>query len=196
MIHSGWGGSLDVLLGACGRLRRLFAFKFPEREGMPACDVTWHDGVGNEPAVDPEYGRMVTDKETGKAERRSVKASGAGKIIYSKTRAFQGWSHGNVLEVISKDQGMETRADLPDYNREHSNHWGNFLLACKGEEHARSPFEIGGPLTQVFHLGILAQRLGGELDFDRVAKKITNNVDAQALLDPAPRKGWEEFYAM
>lgn len=171
-------------------------FKFPERDGMPACDVTWHDGVGNEPAVDPEYGRMVTDKDSGKAVRRSVRASGAGKIIYAKDRTFQGWSHGNILEVISKDPDIERGKDLPDYEREHSNHWGNFLLACKGEEEARSPFEIGGPLTQVFHLGILAQRLGGELDFDRAAKRITNNEVAEGLLDPAPRKGWEEFYKM
>jgi hypothetical protein len=48
----------------------------------------------------------------------------------------------------------------------------------------------------VFNLGVLSQRFGGELDFDSNSKQITNNKAANTLLDPAPRKGWEEFYRL
>lgn len=171
-------------------------FAFPEREGLPACDVTWSDGLGNGPTVDPEYGYFKTNEETGKTLRHTVQVGEAGKIIYSKSKTFQGWTHGNALRVISKEKSMDSDPQLPSYSREHSNHWENFLLACKGDEEARSPFSIGGPLTQVLQLGIVAQRLGGEIEFDRNTKQITNNKLAQALLDPAPRKGWEEFYEM
>ena len=171
-------------------------FAFPERKGMPACDVTWYDGLGNEPVVEAEHGDLVKDATTGKTSRRPFTARGAGKIIYAKDLVFQGGTHGGVLRVIPKDKFMDIRKTLPSYPRKNSDHWTNFLLACKGEEVARSPFSVGGPLTQVFHLGILAQRLGGEFEFDRAAKKITNNDTAQSLLDPAPRKGWEEFYKM
>jgi hypothetical protein len=157
-------------------------FKFPARGDMPPCDVTWYDGVGNFAPVEPELGEV------------SVKQPG--KIIYGKDLTFKGGHHSDVLQVVPREKFMEIRKDLPKIEGKNSNHYVNFLLACKGEEEARSPFSVGGTLTQVFTLGILAQRFGGTLDFDLKSKKITNNKIAQSLLDPAPRKGWEEFYKL
>ena len=48
----------------------------------------------------------------------------------------------------------------------------------------------------MFNLGVLAQRFGGELKFDAKTKQITNHDVANALLDPAPRKGWEHYYTV
>jgi len=157
-------------------------FKFPSREGMPACDVTWYDGIGNHPEVDPELGDVSFDSP--------------GKIIYGKDLTFQGGSHAAVLQVLPREKFLEMRGSLPRYTGKPSSHYANFLLACKGEEEARSPFSVSGPLTQVFNLGVIAQRLGGDLTFDPKSKTITGNDTAQALLDPAPRKGWEEFYKL
>jgi hypothetical protein len=78
-----------------------------------------------------------------------------------------------------------------------SNHYANFHKACKGEEKTRSPFEIAGPLSQVFSLGVLAQKLNTKLLFDRNTKTITNNKLANDLLvGLPPRKGWEQFYVV
>jgi hypothetical protein len=50
-------------------------------------------------------------------------------------------------------------------------------------------------LSQVFALGVLAQRLNAKLTFDRNTKQITNNALANKLLaGPEPRKGWEQYY--
>ena len=68
--------------------------------------------------------------------------------------------------------------------------------ASKGEEKTRSPFEVSAPLSQVFVLGTLAQRLNTKLKFDRKTKQITNNKLANDLLTVPPRKGWEEFYKL
>ena len=171
-------------------------FDFPEREGLPACEVTWYDGVNNKPVVDPEYGDLVTDKETGKTSRAPFKLGGPGTIMYSKELVFQRASHGNPMRIVPKEKYMDMRASLPTFSQKNSNHHTNFLLAAKGEEEVRSPFSISGPLTQVFNLGVIAQRVGGEITFDRTRKKITNNKAANTLLDPAPRKGWEEFYRL
>ena len=71
------------------------------------------------------------------------------------------------------------------------------MLACKGQEKTRSSFDVSGPLTQVFLLGVIAQRLGGKLKFDRNTKQITNNKIAnQLLIGPPPRKGWEQYYKL
>lgn len=167
-------------------------FKFPSRgTGLPACDVTWYDGQNNYPSVLPEYADKVAD-ENGK----TIDFKDPGKVLYSKDYVFKGGSHHRPLEIVPRETFIELSQSnaLPDYSKRNSNHYENFLLACKGEETARSPFSVSGPLSQVFNLGILAQRLGGTLEFDSVYQRITNNPTAQELLDPQPRKGWEEFY--
>jgi predicted dehydrogenase len=169
-------------------------FKFPEREGMPPCVVTWYDGVDNKPLVEPEYGDLVKDEATGESTRKPVTIKRPGKIIYSRDLVFQGGSHADVLQIIPREKFMEMRTTLPRFPQRQSNHYENFLLACKGEEETRSPFSVGAPLTQVFNLAILAQRLGEPLQFDRSTRQVTNSKAANALLDPAPRKGWEMYY--
>jgi len=158
-------------------------FDFPARgPGLPACEVTWYDGVDNVPQLEPELSE--------------VRLRSPGKVIYAKDLTFHGDSHGSPLRVVPREKFIEVRQSLPKFPQKHSDHYENFLLACKGEEEARSPFSVSGPLTQVFNLGVLAQRLGVEIQFDPVRKQITNNRSANALLDPAPRSGWEEFYRL
>jgi predicted dehydrogenase len=169
-------------------------FDFPAREGMPACQVTWYDGVENLPEIDPELGSLVKDEVSGASTREPFKITRPGKILYGKDLVFQGDSHARPLQVLPSEKFREMRQMLPEYSKRNSNHWANFLLACKGEEEARSPFSVSGPLCQVFNLGVIAQRLGGTIAFDRETKRITNHVGAQALLDPAPRAEWAEFY--
>lgn len=171
-------------------------FGFPKRDNMPKCDVTWYDGTENIPEVEEEYGKLETDPATGKTARTPVEIKKPGKIIYSKDLVFQGGSHSDYLKILPYEKYMDMRRDLPRFPQKNSNHYLNFLRACKGEEQARSPFSVSGPLTQVFNLGCIAQRLGGDLKFSRSKKKITNNKLANALLDPAPRKGWEQYYAL
>lgn len=173
------------------------SFKFAERgPGLPACEVTWQDGINNKPVIEEEYYEKSKNNATGKVEMVPPKLNQFGKIIYSKDLVFQGGSHSDVLKILPKEKYMDMRRDLPRFSQRNSNHYLNFLLSCKGEEETRSPFSVSGPLCQVFNLGMIAQRLGGEIKFDPKAQKITNNPVAQALLDPAPRKGWEEFYRM
>ena len=88
---------------------------------------------------------------------------------------------------------MESK--LQEVPKSPSNHCANFLLACQGKEKTRSPFEVAGPLSQVFCLGVMAQRLNTKLEFDPVKKQITNNPFANAMLAGAPpRSGWEEYF--
>jgi predicted dehydrogenase len=161
-------------------------FNFPARPTMPACEVTWFDGINNKPELEAEY------TDDGVAEVLDK----PGKVLYSKDLVFAGGSHGSALQVVPREKFMDMRKSLPRFPQKNSNHYKNFLLACKGEEEARSPFSVSGPLTQVFNLGVLAQRFGGSLQFDRTNMRITNNEFAQALLDPSPRKGWDEFYTL
>ncbi len=172
-------------------------FRFPKRKQMPALDITWYDGLDNLPPIPEGYGVSGLDPNipppsTGELE--PVKLN-PGKIIYGKDLTFKGGSHGSTLSIIPEEKAKEMASQLPEVPQSPSNHFANFLKACKGEEKTRSPFAIAGPLSQVFSLGVLAQKLNTKLVFDRKKKEITNNKVANDLLiGPPPRKGWEQYY--
>jgi len=158
-------------------------FDFPQRGEEPPCEVTWYDGTENLPPRPPEL------EEKRKLERN-------GKIIYGKDLTFKGTTHGSALRVIPEEKMREIAKDVPKPGKG-SGHHLNFIRAVKGEEETRSTFQVSGPLSQMFCLGVIAQRLGGSLEFDRGTEKITNNERAnQLLVGPPPRKGWEEFYKL
>jgi len=120
-----------------------------------------------------------------------------GKVMYSKELNFVGGTHSATLSIFPKAKMDEVRATLPRITGGQSNHAKNFLLGAMGKEKCRSSFDVSGVLTQVFCLGCISQRLGGELEFDIQAKQITNNKIANQLLKgPPPRKGWEQYYKM
>lgn len=172
-------------------------FRFPKRKRMPALDITWYDGLDNLPPIPEGYGVSGLDPNipppsTGKLE--PVKLN-PGKIIYGKELTFKGGSHGSTLSIIPEEKAKDMASRLPEVPVSPSNHFANFLKACKGEEKTRSPFEISGPLSQVFSLGVMAQHLNAKLEFNRKTKEITNNkVANELLMGPPPRKGWEQYY--
>ena len=174
-------------------------FKFPKRKSMPAVDITWYDGVNNIPPVPAGYGVSELDPNIPPPSDGKIQPAklNPGKIIYSRELTFKGGSHGSTLSIIPEEKAKAMASKLPEVPKSPSNHFANFLLSCSGSEKTRSPFEIAGPLSQVFCLGVMAQRLNTKIVFDRETKRITNNRFADALLTGAPpRKGWEQYYKL
>jgi hypothetical protein len=173
-------------------------FKFPKRRNMPALDITWYDGFNNQPALPEFFGEYVRAKNIPPPTAGNINTKRyPGKVIYSKDLIFKGGSHGSPLEIIPEAKAKEIEASLPIVPVSPSNHFANFLKACKGEEKCRSSFDIAGPLCQVMALGVLAQQLNTRLIFDSKTKQITNNkMGNQLLVGPPPRKEWEQFYKM
>lgn len=161
-------------------------FKFPARGKHPACDVIWYDGQGNNAPLPPEI-------EPG------TNMGSAGKIIHSKDLVFRGASHGSTLRIVPTEKFRELTQSgvLPKYETKVPDHADNFLMACRGEAEANAPFSIGGPLNQMFNLGILAQRYGGTIAFDRETKQITSHANGNEMLaGHPPRPGWEQYYRL
>ena len=182
-------GTNPLVFPQASTIRFDFSARGPD---LPACAVTWYDGQRNLPKIEERYRDRMTDPKTGKL----ITLNHPGKVLFSKDLIFKGGSHSSALQILPREKFKEMRPSLPSFPQKNSNHYKNFLLACKGEEVSRSPFSVSGPLTQVFNLGVIAQRLGGELKFDSRYQRITNNATAQVLIDPTPRKGWEEFYRL
>ena len=160
------------------------AFDFPERgSDMPEMTINWYDGVRNRPP-------------TGEG----VKLPSCGKAIYSDDLTFVGGTHSATLKIVGGEKQQEVSANLPGpvTSRTSTSHMDNFLKAAAGiDPECNSKFSVSGPLTQVFMLGCIAQRLGENLEFDAKTRKITNNARANELLKGnRPRKGWEDFYEL
>ncbi len=174
-------------------------FRFGPRNGMPPCDVTWYDGIDNLPPLPENYGKSEFNPNvpaTNQGENKD-EVLNPGKIVYSKDIIFKGSTHATTLKMLPSEAASEWEGHLPEVPESPSNHYENFLNACQGIEKTRSPFEIAGVLSQVFCLGVIAQRLNARLFFDPRTKQFTNNDFANALLVGAPpRKGWEEFYKL
>jgi predicted dehydrogenase len=160
------------------------AFDFPERgPGMPEMTINWFDGVNNRPPSE-----------------EGVDIPKTGKAIYSDDLTFVGGTHNAGLKIVGGDKQKEASANLPDpaVSETSTNHMDNFLKAAAGQDpYCNASFAVAGPLTQVFMLGCIAQRLGEDLEFDAKTRKITNNARANELLKGhPPRKGWESFYKL
>ena len=172
-------------------------FRFAARKNMPPLDITWYDGPDNIPPVPEGYGTLDIDPNIPPVAGGQLQPQklNPGKIIYGKELKFKGGSHGSTLSIIPQAKAKEMESKLPEVPKSTSNHYANFLLSCQGKEKTRSPFEVAGPLSQIFCLGVIAQRLNAKLKFDPVTKQFTNNPFATAMLTGLPpRTGWEEYY--
>ena len=170
-------------------------FKFAAKGRRPAIELDWYEGVRNLPPLPKGY------KAAGwNADIPAAKGSTADKkrklnpgkfFTLADGTSWQGGSHNSPISIC----GSEDK--LPEYTKPGSDHYKNFLLAVMGKEETRSPFSVSGPLSEVFCLGCIAQRLNRGIRFDPATKQIVGDEEANALLKGSkgtPRKGWEEFY--
>ncbi len=174
-------------------------FRFGPRNGMPPCDITWYDGLNNQPELPENYGESIFNPNVPPSNQGDTPdvALNPGKIIYSKDIIFKGGTHDSTLVMLPSEAASEWESKLPEVPECPSDHYENFLNAIEGTVEARSPFRIAGVLSQVFCLGVIAQRLNARLFFDPRTKQFTNNEFANAMLVGAPpRQGWEDFYTM
>jgi hypothetical protein len=175
-------------------------FKVPARgEGLPACDVYWHEGQKNFPELPEGFSsaKVTTDAPTSGGASGFGKDLPPGKEIYGDGFVFKGGSHGSTLTAIGAT-AKEVTAKLPKVPKSPSNHYKNFLLGVKGQEECRSRFSVSGPLSQFMNLGVIATHVNAKIEFDLKARQITNHEAANALLrigEPA-RKGWEQYYTV
>ena len=157
-------------------------FEFAARDGMPPCTVTWYDGPNHRPE---------------KPEWHKPGLGWKGKFIYSGDDVVvKGGSHSDTHHIVKGSVDRE-KLKLTGKAETSTVHMDNFINAAMGKEECNSKFSVAAPLSQVFALGCIAQRLGGTLKFDTKQKRITNNEEANDLLKGhTPRKGWESYYAL
>lgn len=167
---------------------------FPATKAHGDVTLEWWEGLDNKPEL-PKGFRYADNKGLFPANNANDGLIDPplkpGKEIYlADGTVWQGLSHHSTLvRVGAQDE------KVPEFEKSHNSHYRNFLLAVKGEEEAKSPFSVTAPLSQVFTLGVIAQRLGRGFKFDPASKRVVGDEEANRLLaGPVPRKGWEDYY--
>jgi predicted dehydrogenase len=121
---------------------------------------------------------------------RKVPPTGA-IVIGDKGKITYG-SHGaGSVRIFPETKMKEYQTPEPTIPRVRGHH-RDWLNAIKTGGQAGSNFDYGGPLTELARLGIIAmQRLGEKLEWDGENMRFTNSAEANELINPLSRKGWE-----
>ncbi|MBW8016691.1 MAG: DUF1080 domain-containing protein [Planctomycetes bacterium] len=159
----------------------VITFKFKARGDMPALELNWYDGKGNNAPRPAGYeGGM----------------GAPGSMLYLDNGVVSGRSHGSDYHFHLNDKlvEMEKAKKLPEPGRDNYNHYKNFLNACQGIEKSNSPFSVGAPLSEMLALGCVGQKYGGTLKYDAKNMRITNHKEADAMLrGPEVRDNWNAY---
>ena len=168
-------------------------FTFPRGCGHDDMVLDWYEGADNLPPLPDGFTFATPDgipKNSANDESEKIRLF-PGKEMYQRDgTVWQSLSHKHPLHVVG-----DYDRKLPDYPAEFCTHYEGFLRAVRGEMETLSPFSVAAPLSQVFTLACIAQRLDRGFAFDPAKKRIVGDDEADALLKGVPpAKGWECYY--
>jgi hypothetical protein len=136
------------------------------------------------------------------AEFEALKASTApldfptpdGSLFVGSKGMLTTGTYGEATRLIPVERMKDYHMPPPLLTRS-PGHMRDFIRACKGGDPACSNFDVAAPFVEWMLLGVIALRHEGKLGYDPEKMRITNNVEANKLLRPTFRKGWE-FHAV
>ena len=167
-------------------------FVFPKTWRHDALELDWYEGATNLPKLPEGFTYATPDgvpKNSANDESERINLF-PGKEMYQRDgTVWQSLSHKHPLHVVG-----DYERKLPDFPAEYCTHYEGFLRAVRGEMETLSPFSVAAPLSQLFTLACIAQRLGRGFRFDGASGTIPGDAEANALLRQPPRKGWESYY--
>ena len=169
-------------------------FEFPERgEKLPAVELRWKAGGDTTVEIEEKYG------DPGKDGKTFIPNPGnTGTLLHRKQGDYlvQRAHHDSHSLVYPRAKMVEFKDAMALHPPKFS-HFESFVQACMGNAATESPFSTAGELTQVLNLGMIAEYLNVDLQFDPETKRFVGNDDANALLTGAPpRAEWADCYKL
>jgi predicted dehydrogenase len=149
---------------------------YPARAGMPQVELFWLDG-GLKPPRPKEFDEEGLDFEPDGL----MFVGDYGKILCE----FEGGKPKIIPASRNKDY-----IKPPAIIERSKGHYLDWIAAIRGGKPARCTFEATAPITEALNLAVIAMRTGKKLTWDPVGFK-TNNEEANKLIKPFYRPGWE-----
>lgn len=143
--------------------------------------IYWYDGKTHAaPEVSPEA--VTTWNKIGVGTTLIKGAAGQfmnGAVCMKGENRFRGYAQ------------HEATKDIPITLPRVKNHHWEFAEAVRGGATPFSHYDHAVPLTEAVLLGCISQRVDGELVWDAKRAKFANSAEADSLLRPFIREGWE-----
>lgn len=187
-VHKGF--FQPVVTPECQAHANMVTWEFPARGELPPLDVHWYDG-GMRPPRPRELDRGTEMPVTGLM------------FVGEEGKLMAGYSGGNPRGRRGGDppRGIAGGLLLPeDKFRDFpqpkktldrcQDHYRQWTEACKTGARTVCPIEFGCEMTEMALLGALALRTGRVLQWDAKAMRVTNDEEANRLVDPPYRDGW------
>ncbi len=157
--------------------RSVISWDIPARDTMPACRLFWYDGGEYPP---PEVGELAEGKSY--APNGSILVGTKGKLVF----------YGGEPQFLPEGSMKDFQKPAPLIPRCESDHFREWVAACRGGQPAFSNFDHAGPLTEFVLLGNLAIRAGAgqRVEWDGPNLRCTNHPELNRLVRREYRAGW------
>ena len=153
------------------------AFKHPANSWRPAIDVVWYQG-GAMPSSPMEY------VDLNKIDHGALFKGSTGFLVSSFDNRliipFGDDANMTYYKPRSKKKVIEPMGDFQQ----------EWIDACKGNLKTSCDLEYSGNLMEQMMLGLVAYRVGKEIEYDGARGRVKNSDEANGLLSRTYRPGW------
>jgi hypothetical protein len=111
-------------------------------------------------------------------------------LVGSKGSIYSDCPWNTRFVLLPKDKFQQVKSGPPQTIKPSVGHHREWVEACKGNGQTFSPFEIGGPLTELMQLINLATLVEGPIGYDTISGRVLNSQLGQQLTHREYRKGW------
>ena len=122
--------------------------------------------------------------------RAPSKIPGNGSLFIGTKGAMATGSRGEGVWLLPAARWAEYRLP-PQVLKRGINHQQDWIRACKGGDPGVSQFSVATKYIEWLVLGAVAVQVPGKLLWDGKNMRFTNSAEANKLIRPAERKGWE-----
>ena len=119
-----------------------------------------------------------------------MRAPGNGAVFVGLKGYMATTSRGEGVWLLPASRWSEYKLP-PQMLQRGVNHQQDWIRACKGGAPGVSDFAIATKYIEWLGLGAIALRVPGKLMWDANKRRFSNNEEANRLLKPFLRKGWE-----
>jgi predicted dehydrogenase len=192
--------------------KSVIRFDFPARGTMPPVKVFWYSACEKppfRPAGIPEdeiLGDLPRQRPANRPRPTPPPQDANAKLDAKVSRLISHGSNGSLFvgdkgyittgtygenTRLVPDERMKDYKFPPELLTRSPGHYRDWIRACKGGTPACSNFSVSAPFTEWVLLGAMSLHFDGKLEWDREKMKVTNVSEANQLLKPKFRKGWQ-----
>jgi hypothetical protein len=153
----------------------MVTWDFPARSVQPPLRLHWYDG-GLRPHRPVELPRRVP-------------LPGAG-LLFVGTRGKLLTHYSGEKPMLLPEQRFQGFQPPPKTLPRSVGHYREWVQAAKGGPAPTCNFELASRMTEVALLGTLAARTARYLEWDSAKGSVTNDAEANRLVNPPYRAGW------